>query len=189
MKDTLNRFLRKSSRWRLFSVFLILFAGACSDPYKLPEEYMQVFIPLVTDKAEVLQEVPLVKNSVNFVPVQALGFEKDSLFRLGIYCSGTNNPSEDIHVKLALATDSLQALQRKGIPQSGYLMLPESLYSVKSWEVVIPKGQECAYFDVELKNTRIPEGSTYILPIKIEYVSKYAYKESNSFILLGFERK
>ncbi|RHJ86708.1 DUF1735 domain-containing protein [Parabacteroides sp. AM08-6] len=163
---------------------------SCNDSKDIDriEEYMNVYIPLCVEKNSILQTVPLVKNSVNFVEISNFNFNSDTLFLLGAYCGGTLAPSEDLKVEFSLATDSLVSLQKKNVSQSVYQQLPEKYYSIENWNVTIPKGHENGYLNVNLKLSQIPAGSKFILPIRINSVSKYDLDPEKSFILLAINK-
>lgn len=152
------------------------------------EEYMKVYIPMVQQKNSTLQTSPLILNSVNFVPLNELDFSKDTTLFVGVYCGGMVLPDENIFVEFELETDSLTSLQKKNSVQSSFSLLPEQYYSIDSWKVEIPRNNVNGYLKVNLKNTLIPEGSKYILPLRIKQVSKYEIDPSTSFILLGIEK-
>ena len=163
---------------------------SCNDSKDIDrlEEYMSIYIPRTIEKSTTLQTVPLVKNNVNFVELSGLDFKRDTTFVLGVYCGGTVAPSEDVHVKLALETDSLVSLQKKNVPQSVYVQLPENFYSIDNWNVIIPKGRENGYLNIDLKLSQIPARSKYILPVRIDNISKYALNPEMSFILLAINK-
>lgn len=162
----------------------------CNDPTDVTreDEYMHVYIPLTIEKNSVLQTVPIVYNDVNFVAMDKLDFSKDTLLLLGAYCGGTNLPAKDIRVEFSLATDTLLSLQNKPVPQAIYQLLPENYYSVNSWSQTIPKRNTNCYMEIEIKLTQIPEGSKFILPVKVNDVSNYAIDPEKSFILLGIDK-
>lgn len=173
---------------------LLCFCGlllyGCQDPtIERSEEYMNVYIPLIHEKAALLQTVPIITNTVNYVELERLEFSKDTTFYLGAYCSGMVLPSEDVNVEFSLAIDSLTSLQKKGTPQSAYSLLPSEYYSIDSWETKIPKNQVNGYLKIELKTSSIPVGSNFILPIQISKISNYQLDQPNSFILLGIRNK
>lgn len=174
----------------LLSYFCGLFLLGCQDPtVERSEEYMSVYIPMVQEKKALLQTVPIVANSVNYVELEKLEFSKDTTFYLGAYCSGMVLPSEDIKVEFSLASDSLSSLQRKGVAQSAYTILPQEYYSIDSWEATIPRNKSNGYLKIMLGTSAIPAGSNFILPIKITKISKYQLDISNSFILLGIRNQ
>lgn len=158
----------------------------CQDPtVERSEEFMYVSIPFVHEKAALLQTVPIITNTVNYVELEGLEFSKDTTFYLGAYCSGMVLPSGNVQVEFSLATDSLSSLQKKGVPQSAYSLLPDEYYSIDSWETIIPEKQVNGYLEIKLKTASIPIGRNYILPIKISKISNYQLDQPNSFILLG----
>lgn len=171
-------------------IFLVCGIFSCDDSKDIErfEEYMNVYIPLTIEKNSILQTIPLVKNSVNFVEIPHLNFANDTLFLLGAYCGGMVAPPEDLHVEFSFIPDSLVSLQKKNVPQSVYRQLPEDYYSIENWNVTIPKGHENGYLPVNLKLSQIPAGSKFILPIQISKVSKYDLDLEKSFILLAIHK-
>lgn len=171
----------------MFLIMLSCFMFSCNDAKDIDrdEEYMNVYIPMTIQKNSVLQTVPIVRNSVNFVEMSGLNFSADTLFQLGAYCGGMVAPLEDLALELSLETDSLASLQNKKVPQSTYQLLPEKYYSVDNWNVTIPKGHENGYLNVNLKLSQIPAGSRFILPVRISKVSNYMLDPERSFILLA----
>lgn len=173
---------------------LLCFCGlliyGCQDPtVERSEEYMNVYIPMVQEKETLLQTVPIITNSVNYVELENLDFSKDTTFYLGAYCSGMVLSSEDIEIEFSLATDSLTSLQRKGASQSKYSILPQEYFTIDSWETVIPRQKTNGFLEILLKTSSIPAGSNYILPVKISNISKYQLDLPNSFILLGIRNQ
>lgn len=174
----------------LFLTSLSFFWIACEDPaVPRQEEYMTLYLPMVQEKSSVLQAFPLVSNTVNYVELDKLSFERDTLLKIGVYCGGMVVPQQEVKIEFALATDSLSSLQQKGVPESSYPLLPEEYYSIASWNVTIPQGNPNGYLEVQLKNTEIPQGGQFILPLKIKSTSVYTLNEAASFILLGINKK
>ena len=181
--------LKNMKNFLLLCFCWILIYG-CQDPtIERNEEYMNVYIPMVKEKEALLQTVPIINNSVNYVELKKLDFSKDTTLYLGAYCSGMVLPSEDIEVEFSLATDSLTSLQKKGDSQSNYLILPKEYYIIDSWKTIIPRHKTNAYLEILLKTSSIPAGSNFILPVKISNISKYQLDMSNSFILIGIRNK
>lgn len=169
----------------LYSFCGLLLFG-CKDPVvERSEEYMNVYIPMVQKKETLLQMAPIVTNTVNYVELENLKFDKDTTFYLGVYCGGMVLPSEDVKVEFSIATDSLSSLQKKGVFQSNFTMLPQEYYSIDSWETIIPRNKTTGYLEIILRTSDIPVESNFILPIKVSNVSKYQLDLPNSFILLG----
>lgn len=171
-------------------ILLSCFMFSCNDSKDIDrdEEYMNVYIPLTNQKNSVLQMIPIVKNSVNFVEMSNLNFSADTLFKLGAYCGGMVSPATDVKVEFSLITDSLVSLQKKQVPQSDYQLLPEQYYSVNNWNVTIPKGHENGYLEINLRLSQIPAGSQFILPVQIAQVSSYMLDPDRSFILLAINK-
>jgi hypothetical protein len=163
-------------------------ATSCNKDPERPQEYMTVYMPLVgNNKAERLRDVPIVFNTVNLLENIKFSKERDTVFNLGIYCGGSIMPQQDIALKLALATDSLTSLQKKGVSQSVYTLLPAEYYNIDSWEANIPQGEVMTYFPISIKTSAIPQDSQYVLPIRIESTNVYELDNSRSFILLAIK--
>ena len=162
----------------------------CDNPRDIDrqDEYMNVYLPMTIEKNNILQHVPLIYNDVNFLELEGLNFSKDTTFVLGAYCAGTNFTSQDVSVDFSLANDILLSLQSKPVPQAAYQLLPESYYTVNSWNQSITKGETNCYMNIELKLTQLPAGSHFILPVKVDKVSKYNIDPEKSFILLGISK-
>lgn len=173
----------------LSCVIMTMFLSKCYDPsVERDEEYMTIYIPMCQEKISTLQNIPLVENTVNFVPLH-FKTEKDTLLKVGVYCGGMILPMADINLKMGLELDSLISLQEKGVPLSVYKLLPENYYTVDSWDITIPKGQVSENLNIDIKYSEIPSGSKYVLPLKIVNSSDYAINRASSFLLLGINKE
>lgn len=173
----------------LSCIMMTMFLSRCYDPdVERDEEYMTIYIPMCQEKISTLQNIPLVENTVNFVPLH-LNTEKDTLLKVGVYCGGMVLPAKDINLKMGLELDSLISLQEKDVPQSVYKLLPENYYTVDSWDITIPRGQISENLNINIKCSEIPSGSNYVLPLKIVNTSDYTINSASSFLLLGINKE
>ena len=176
-------------RNKLLLLLMVIFAAGCEDPnVERDPEYMNIYIPKSHEKSDLLQTVPIVYNTVNFVKLTGLDFNKDTVLLVGAYCGGMILNGGDITLEFALAEDSLASLQNKPVSQAVYKNLPAEYYTVDNWTVRIPKNDTNGYLKVNLKNSLIPENSQFILPLRIKSSSKYSIDPSFSFILLAIDR-
>jgi hypothetical protein len=93
----------------------------------------------------------------------------ESIYELGVYKAGINqaNPAVTVHMKIDL--DAFNAFL---VLNPGYVLLPETYYSIVSPSVVIPKDKERESYKIHLKG--IDESfvsKKYVLPVTIDSVS------------------
>jgi hypothetical protein len=62
---------------------------------------------------------------------------------------------------------------------NGYAILPDSLYSVKSWTVTVPAGQDTGTFYIEVNSAKLGANTNFVLPLHIVSASGIAI--SNNF--------
>ncbi len=110
----------------------------------------------------------------------------ESVFNLGVYHAGLNQPKS---LSVTLAID--QAAAASFIAQNtDYEILPASYYSLPQSTVSLGKGEERAYFPIQLKN--IDTGFTnrkYFLPISITSVDpEVTISDSEKLAILQFTR-
>lgn len=86
---------------------------------------------------------------------------------LPINFAGADVAPNDIKVTVALDQAALDSANRQG--NYGIDMLPESMYSVSSWEVTIPKGQRIADLKLDIKTDKF-EKVSYGIGLRITKV-------------------
>jgi hypothetical protein len=110
----------------------------------------------------------------------------ESVFNLGVYHAGLNQPKS---LSVTLGID--QAAAASFIAQNtDYEILPASYYSLPQATVSLGKGEERAYFPIQLKNIDIGfTNKKYFLPISITSVDpEVTISDSEKLAILQFTR-
>ncbi len=141
---------------RIHSIYLIaflsiLFISSCEKGIDSVEADSTVYLP----------------QSGATVQTALLG---ESVFRLGVYHAGLNQPDKSIAVTLGVD----QTAGANFIAQNaGYELLPATYYSIPEQSVKIGKGEERGMYQIRLKNIDVSfTGKKYILPVSIQSVDK-----------------
>lgn len=131
------------------------------------------------------------RDSTVYLPMSGLSEQTvllgESIFELGIYKAGINQPNDEVTVNLQIdqeAFDTFRALN------PGYKLLPESYYSILTPSVEIQKNKEREFCLIQLKG--IDESfvnKKYILPISIESVTpEVEILDERKTVLLSFSK-
>lgn len=141
---------------RIHSIYLmaflsILFISSCEKGIDSVEADSTVYLP----------------QSGATVQTALLG---ESVFQLGVYHAGLNQPDKSITVTLGVD----QTAGANFIAQNaGYEILPATYYSIPEQSVKIGKGAERGMYQIRLKNIDVSfTGKKYILPVSIQSVDK-----------------
>lgn len=102
-------------------------------------------------------------------PVYVFSFESEPSIDLAlpINFAGADVAPNDIKVTIALDQAALDSANRQG--KDNMDMLPQSMYSVSSWEVTIPKGERVSNLVIKLKTDKFVKVS-YGLGLRITNV-------------------
>ena len=111
---------------------------------------------------------------------------KESKGSISFYCSGTELPEEDIHIRYKVDSEALAEYNKNEFgnkTERYFVQVPDQLIQFESDEVVIKKGEEfgCLYFTVDVLSLS-PE-KLYVLPISIENAGEYEVNKDGRLIL------
>lgn len=112
-------------------------------------------------------------NSTVYLPHSGLNTQTallgESIYELGIYKSGINQPFPTVTVNMKIDNEAFNEFL---VLNPGYILLPETYYSIVSPSVVIPSDKERESYKIHLRG--IDESfvnKKYVLPVSIESVS------------------
>ena len=146
----------------------ILFLSSCEKGIDTIESESTVYIP----------------NSGFSTQTVLLG---ESIFELGVYRAGINQTEGDITVTLKVDEAAFSTFQASN---PGYVILPESYYSIESTSVILTGDKECETCKIHLKGIDDKFVSkNYILPISIAGISPSVnILEESQTVFLSFSK-
>lgn len=147
---------------------------ACEQEFYQDEQYRKEVYIVSGEDNIFQQEFPFGAGVVGYVSV---------------YAGGTTSVEKEITAKLEIDEATLQAYNKKryGESYNQYAqILPESCYTIDSWEVKLYPNEETPYtlFPVQIDVNRLEPEDTYFLPLRIASVSDYMISTSRRNVLL-----
>lgn len=145
--------------------------GSCSNKVDFGEQYEKI-VYIVNSK-----------EKIYYAPHEAV---EDSKGSVSFYCSGTEYPGEDIHIKYKIDSEALETYNKNKFGEKTeryFLEVPQNLIKYETEEVVIRKGEEfgCLNFTVDV--TQLSPERIYIIPITLVDASGYEISSAQQLIL------
>jgi hypothetical protein len=84
-------------------------------------------------------------------------------YTLNVNLASPHPAGKDVTITLALDTADFNA-QLAG---NGYTLLPDSDYTITTWQVTIPAGQDTGTFHIHVSSTKLGTNTGFILPLHI----------------------
>jgi hypothetical protein len=165
---------------KLKNVFIALYMcmltiGCNEKPKEM--QYAKIYFPLAARA-----------NTDGLFPV-TFNYLRDTTFVVAVYCSGSIFPSEDLHVTVGLAEDSLAAACVDYPQLQTYEILPTASYSIQpDLTTTIKSGTNRGDFSITLYAAELDVTKKYILPLYIQSVTQYEAAEKYHYLFLGIEQ-
>ena len=120
---------------------------------------------------EFMNPAPIASGNTNKVPVYVMSYEitPEAEMNIVVSYSGGDPAPNDIHVKVALDNDAIEASNAER--DDNMLPMPENIYDISSLDVTIPKGQKTGTIKVTLKPELFGFSQNYALGFKIVSVT------------------
>ncbi|MFZ4861060.1 DUF4973 domain-containing protein [Sphingobacterium sp. Mn56C] len=103
--------------------------------------------------------------------------QEETIAMLPVSISGTTRNTENVHVKVALDTDTLNNYNFERFRNQTnlyYNLLPEDSYALSAQDVIIPNGSERVMLPIKLKPAKIDKLKDFVLPLRISETSSYS---------------
>jgi len=86
-------------------------------------------------------------------------------YTIDVNLASPNPAAQDLSVTLAVDPEDFNRMNDS--VGDIYTLLPDSVYTVPSWKVTIPKGQHMASLHIRVNSSMLGNGNLFILPLKI----------------------
>lgn len=163
---------------KLLPIFLLVCIAFASCQEDEEMRYASIYFPLAT------------WADGNGVFQAEFDFTKDTTYIVGAYCAGSIMPEGDILVTMELAADSLAAAQQKVSALQAYELMPQAAYSIQpeNMQCVIRKGVERGDLLVTFHTSQLDADKKYILPLRIQSVSRYEIAPHYNTLFFGVSK-
>lgn len=139
------------------SGFLLLLS-ACSNSAHFDEQYKKILY--IVNSKETLHYADHEASS------ESKGF-------ISIYCTGSKQPNEDIHVSYTIDEEALKTYNKNMYGEQTdlyFTLLPENLITFESNDIVVKKGHEFGALNFKINTQKFAPDKIYTLPLTINRV-------------------
>lgn len=138
------------------------------------------------DFGEQYEKIIYIVNSKEIIYYAAHLPVEESEGSISFYCSGTELPDEDIHIRYKIDSEALAEYNKNEFGDKTdryFLQVPEELVKYETDEVVIKKGEEYAPLRFSVNVLGLSPGRLYMIPVSIESADGYSINPDERLIL------